>query len=612
MSNQKNSSEITSVSAQTSSNSAVADYMKPTKDVVVIELDANGNSPFLKNTVISGTVQVKELCNLKSDTRYILKTDAYIVSDTPNNVEMFLDGGNLYRYENVSKIPSKIVSINGSFIDVSETHDKNTNPTGLAVSQFIGVGENTSFKKMGPQTNYTVEFNMMDFVHSEDYGYGSTSRSICLNTVLKRIFDSLYNDYLYGNQKMVVKMPETHFGGANFFIDRPIDIPHNVTIDLSGAKVYVNKEFKKTKIVDGVEEEVDYQNEPFGSNYVFSFDTNELHPNLATSVVKDAEIVLDSDLVNEPNCPTVIFNLTHFSGIMENVSIDLSDSLKCVALWQPFGTSSVTYSDRKILRRCKVSNTAWRTDTPTVILCYGDGCIIEQCILGYVAIICGNSYAIKGCLNDSYFLYDTTVDFSGSYWEISQFQILDSNVRFASSKLNCQNNNFYTMNSSNARHYVGPWISVDTDDCRKRILNILHKFNLGDANFNEIKTVDTSNQYYRNYMGRATSRHSTVSFDPTIRSQQIYWGYRQPMSGPLLKVGDNARIIGIENLESIPSIFIHNSLNKETHFADQNTEEVSINAYNAATIPLVNGDFFNLKKDIAIPAKVTVNVTHYF
>ncbi len=463
-------------------------------------------------------------------------------------------------------------------------------------THIVGARENTSVSDSLDQTNNVVEFNIMDFVRSEDYKETDSDIAINLNNVLDRIFDSFYNTEESGARKIVIKMPETYFSIKTFFVVRPVKLLHNVTLDLSGAMVYVPENFEYTQSGNG-----------FGSRYVFSFDTDPADSLQATSIVKNADIKLYEKKENSQSpSPDVVFDLTHFSGVMENVRIDLKGHPGCVALWQPFGTPKESYSNRKIIRRCKVANGGWRTETPTVVFCRGDGCIIEHSILGYVAIIDGKSYTIRGCLNDSYFLYDTTVDFTGSYWEIGQFQILDSKVLFSACRLDCQNNNL-GIGNSNERRYIGPWMAVDTEGCRNRLKNMLMKLNLGEKNFNDIKAVSDTNEFYDKYKAHVASQSSTVIFDSTVRAQQMYWGYRQPMSSPLLKVGEGARIIGMENLESTPNIYIHNIVNAGV-FGNAAYGDVKISTVNRGTIPLVNGDFFDLHQDIEIPAKVEIEV----
>ncbi len=595
MENQNLFKEKSAGAYDSASVASVAGLEIPADTVVIESLkkDKEGKDIPDENGILVGIDGIYYLRNLQAETRYILKTDAYIDSNTgvPSNVEFVLDGGNLHRDKNVRYVPKKITCINGSFID-----DETTESGGMSYTHIVGARENTSVVNFHHQTNYVVEFNMMDFVHSEDYREVGYDMSINLNNVIDRIFSSLYNTQLYCPQKMVIKMPETYFGIKTFFVDRPVKLLHNVTLDLSGAMVYVSENFEYTQSGNG-----------FGSRHVFSFDTNPEHKVLATSIVKNVEIMLyKKDEDSKSQSPDVIFDLTHFSGVMENVRINLNGHLGCVALWQPFGTPTETYSDRKIIRRCKVVGGGWRTETPTVVFCKGDGCIIEHCELGYVAIIDGKSYTIRGCLNDSYFLYDSVVDFTGSYWGVSQFQILDSNVRFAACKLDCQNNNLGLL-ISDERLYIGPWMAVDTEGCRNRLKNMLMKLNLGEKNFNDIKAVSDTNEFYDKYKAHVANRFSTVTFDSTVRSQQVYWGYRQPISSPLLKVGEGARIIGMENLESVPNIYIHNTVNSDV-FGSDTYGDVTVNAVNSATIPLVNGDFFDLHQDIEIPTKVEIEV----
>ena len=590
---------MTKISKEKSSASTAAstglDHNKSVKSVVVID---SGSQYLTKKSITGSTEQVDALTGLKGNTRYILKTDAYITKDIhlPQGVEMLLDGGNLYRYNSVNDVPVKIVCVNGSLIDVQEPAIAPESITGVSKSRIVGVGENSCFKNFGPQTNYTVEYNMMDFVSTDDYVNVHSAKSIDLYAVVDRIFKSMYNDYLLGNQTMVIKVPQTHFGHTSFFLKRTLHIRHNVTIDFAGCKVYIPNGFT-------------FDSSDADMPSVFTFDTNSLYPNLATSVIKNAEIELDYDFVKaHDSAPYAIFNLRNFSGVMENVKFSLGVSLKCIAMWQPYGNSTESYSSRKIIRRCTVSNSVWRTETPTVLFCTGDGCIIEQSILGFVAIIGGKSYVIKGCLNDSYFLYDTTADFSGSYWEVGQFQILDSNVRFAASRIDCQNNHFNIRGNENLRRYLGPWMAIDTDGCRKRLANMPEALNLGKENFNDIHMPDAngiSSANLNKYMAHVTSHNSTVSFDPTIRCQHLYWGYRQPMAGQLLKVGEGARIIGIENLESLGITYIHNSLKNKDY---ESNKEVGIDVYNRAIIPLVNGDFYDLKRNVEVPSVKSITV----
>jgi len=587
-----------------------------------------------KEVVCLKSLNIKYDCDghaLDHPVTCIVKKDVFLSYGATDNREctFILDGGNLYRYQKPFATPDKIVCKKGSFIDIVPdsywvTHN---DVLGADFTIIKRAGIETSLVLYGPQCNVVVEFNPMDFVKREDYIIQNSASCINLNKVLERIFTSLYNRNKQ-NQRMVIKMPETHYGHTNFFLERPVVIPYNVTLDMSGATVFVPKEFEnmiREKNANGIDirdENGMLEGYNVEVNYVFAFGTNSVYPILATSVIKNVEIKFEKECLKNVS---KIFDLTNFAGIMENVDIDLGNRTDMIAFWQPFGTPSIAYSDQKIIKRCKIINYGWRNETPTAIFCYGDGCIIEQCNLGYVAIICGKSYTIRGCLNDSYLLFDTTVDFSGSYWEVGQFQILDSKVTFENCMLNAQNNHFEISHPDNLRRYMGPWMTIDTDGCRQRLLNIVIKHGIGLDRMNDITTGkvvhvidDESNikeerrwdrTYGGRFMGRATSQFSTVSFDPSIRTCLVYWGYRQPMSGPLFKVGLRARIIGLENLESLNEIFIHNniSLNESTgEPLNPAPEKITVPINQPSTIPLVNGEFYPICTDVIVPEDVIV------
>ncbi|MDE6402272.1 MAG: hypothetical protein K2K86_00510, partial [Muribaculaceae bacterium] len=239
-----------------------------------------------------------------------------------------------------------------------------------------------------------------------------------------------------------------------------------------------------------------------------------------------------------------------------------------------------------------------RNETPVAIFCEGDGNIIEQCILGYVAIICGHSYTIKGCLNDKYFLYDTNVDFNGSYWEVGQFEILDSKVMFSNCCLTADNNHFRVLHDTNERYYLGPWMSIDTDSCRKRLVNMFKKFNLDIDRFNQI---DDDRNDSKRFLGRGVSHRSTVEFQSSIRASQAGWGAAQPMASPLFNVGDGAKIIGIENIESPDGFAIQNAFSKE------NMPQIAkVPVARATWLPLINGNFADVKSDIIVPDTISI------
>lgn len=531
----------------------------------------------------------------------VLKSDAYIMSGNlgghPENITIILDGGNLIRHHKYTALPYKIICRKGSFIDVPSEYQKTfkNELLGDKRTRIVNPNEDCQYGITNQQCNVVYEFNVMDFVYGSDYEARCSAIGINLNNVLERIFKAAYNPTTLSS-RLMIKMPESQCGNVNFFINGPITVPYNVTIDMSGAKVVIDLKDNATD-ADKI-----WGN---GEDYVFRFETHPGNRNNLKSIIKNFELDFGSRVL----APGVnlfkikhIFDLTNFHGVLEGIIIQLRDNTDIIAFWQPFGTPTETYSDRKIIRRCTISNPGWRNETPVAIFCNGDGCIIEQSILGYVAIIGGRSYTIKGCLNDKYFLYDTVVDFNGSYWEIGQFEILDSRVSFANCRLVADNN--FNETDNNKRKYIGPWMAIDTDGCRKRLVNMFKRHRLNMYNFNQVKEDWSAGFKYR---GHGTVYRSTVKFDPTMIVMLDLWGTNQPMACPLFKVGDGARIIGIENLESPQGFAIHNRLG-DLKDDIANLDKVDIPLSRGSWIPLINGRFADVKSDIIVPENITIIV----
>nr|MDE7473647.1 hypothetical protein [Muribaculaceae bacterium] len=187
---------------------------------------------------------VDKLIGLPENSIVTIKKDVYITAQSfvkNNDVTVILDGGNLYRHHKVYALPNKIICKNGAVIDVPSDCQKlhPNNISGASQTHVMDANENCFFGLFGSQNNVAVEFNPMDFVKSEDCKAANSAASINLNNVLERIFTTIYN----GNnqmQRMLIKMPETHYGTTNFYMDRPLHIPHNVTIDMSGAFISIS------------------------------------------------------------------------------------------------------------------------------------------------------------------------------------------------------------------------------------------------------------------------------------------------------------------------------------------------------------------------------------
>lgn len=577
---------------------------------------------------------LKQLPNAR--VRVILKCDAYLQEETLEgrpNIEFILDGGNLHRFNKKYDTPKRIVCKNGSFINTPTRMQiespREFNETSGTYIKDAGMG--TRLSLFGNQSNVAVDINVMDFVCAEDYQYADSAKSINLNNVLDRIFHSVYISNSQ-NQRLTIKMPANMYGFTSFIVDHSVVIPYGVTLDMSGATVYVHKNFCpniRKKNVNGLDE-LQANGTPGARtekvDYIFSFGTNYVYPILPTSVVKNLTIMLPPRYEGEmkegklilketKSLPdtTYVFDLTNFKGEMENVEINMNNHHRIVAFWQPYGNGMITYSDQKIFRRCKIFGFEWRTVTPTAILCSGDGCIIEQCNLGYVAILGGRSYTIKGCLNDHYFLFDTIVDFNGSYWEVGQFEILDSRVNFANCRLDAQNNLLDWNPDCGTRKYVGPWMSVDTDGCRERLKYLVEKYGLDLYSKDIYKNENTTGfneipeEYRESYpVTRIANFPSIVRFEPNITFNDQLWGYKQPMAAPLIKVGETAKIIGAENLKCHRFIYLNNDINTAKQNSGGEIKSIAPQSYLATTHPLINGDFADIRSTIEVPEAIFV------
>lgn len=260
-------------------------------------------------------------------------------------------------------------------------------------------------------------------------------------------------------------------------------------------------------------------------------------------------------------------------------------------MWQPLtkwidGQGHESYSDQKIIRKCGVTCDAGRVDTPLVVFCHGDGYIIEQCNFGYVAILAGRGGVITGCLNTKYFLFNTSVNIVDAYFEIGQFEILNSQVKFSSGHIQCENNIPQGPYGEWGRRYFGPWFAIDMEFSKIRLRHLLYDLHV---NCNDVFWEKNNDGKYYKYAKQL--RHSTVEFDPSITCETIYWGYRQPMSGPLFVKGENARIIGMENFESVQRVFVWSN-----------------NPTAPVFIPLVNNKFASWNTEIIIPETMRMDI----
>lgn len=507
------------------------------------------------------------------------------------NNRFILDGGNLYRWYNIFALPPRLICDNGHVICKNAEAIKGVIRSGARNGIFKNVTIGSNLTPKGHQGLYSYEINVLDFINVDnDYNAIASSASINANKVLKRIFDAVYEYGEPNGNRFVIRFPENQYGQASYFLTETLVIPQGVIVDFGGARLFV----------EDAGDQDDHRDKYFKSDKtksVISFGYNPVYPILVTGQIRNVEIRLlniTRDAVEK------VIDLTYFSGVLENVRINLGGVMDIVALWQPYGTPIITYSDMKIIRRCIIENFGWRVDTPTVIFCLGDGCIIEQSILGFAAIIGGNSYTIRGCLNDKFLICDSSVDFTASYWEAGQFEILNSEVSFGCGRLHASN----ALNgAANQNKYLGPWFSIDTNESYDRLRKIITNHHLNVENFAE-PLQNTTNKHA--IKARAYERPSTVEFKPTMKVQTEFWGYRQPWSGPLFKFEGHPRIIGLENVANVDEVFLNNS---EVPLPGNN--QIGQLAALSVSIPLVNGDFYDWRTSIRIPDSVAIVASKY-
>lgn len=540
-----------------------------------------------------------------SDTDFIVDINVLIDGGIKfgQNSRLILEGGNLYKWYSLNDFPKQVICNNGRIISVNSNMVKTSSIAGPANSIFRHSQTGNVIIPKRNQGLYLYEINVLDFIDTTtfikttetaegevreevgvDYNAIFSATGLNATNILKRVFDAVYEQNDPNGNRFVIRFPENQYGGS-YYLTEPLVIPQGVIVDFGGATLRVG--------VKG--ESVDHDETVFNpgeSKSIISFGYNPVYPILSTGQIRNVNIQLHNIARKQVD---KVIDLTYFSGVLENVRINLGGATNIVALWQPFGNPWITYSDQKIIRRCIIENFGWRVDTPTAIFCLGDGCIIEQSILGFLAIIGGNSYTIRGCLNDKYLICDSSVDFTASYWEAGQFEILNSEVSFGCGRLHASNR----LNGTKYQNkYLGPWFSIDTKESYQRLNTIFNNQHLNGLNYMEFMKKNPENKV----QARIYERASTVEFKPTMKVQTVFWGYTQPWSGPLFKIEGHPRIIGLENVASVGESYL-NGWDVPT-----GTNKIGIDSTLAASIPLVNGDFYDWRTSIKVPGDVTFDV----
>lgn len=355
-------------------------------------------------------------------------------------------------------------------------------------------------KYLGYQRLHCVSLDIMKYIKDTPDIVFDSKRNIDLNVLLDNIYSGL--GPIDNSTSYVIELPNGIIqSGAGFCVSKPITIKNNIT--LKGFTIRTTPDFE--------------------GDHVISYESNTKYKNIVGGKIVDCTINITT--TTHDNIKTV-FDLTNFNSILENIIIELGNK-SAFAFVQPFGTSTSSYSDMKYIRGVsvrKTTDTLHSRDMPKTIFVYGDGCIIEQCRLGGVAILHGKSYAINNCLNDSYFIYNSNVQFNSDYFEVGQFKFLNSNVSFNGCQLHFDN-----MSTFGNRNYYGSLFEIDTENV-KNIMN------------NLLKIVGCSKFYTQ-------INHSKVFFNGSnILQMRQYWFLEPKYSGHLIEKDSNSQVIIAEGL----------------------------------------------------------------
>lgn len=540
-----------------------------------------------------------------SNTDFILTEDVYLdgycLFYGVNN-RFILDGGNLIRYYNNASLPNNIICSNNNITSKIPPVFENLEQTFISGSIIKYPSATSQLLPLSNNGIYEIILDPSNFILTSDYIYVEGKLFLDLNSILERITKSIYQQSNVSDKNILIRFPENNYGNG-FYIHKTFDLPYGMSIDFGNANIWISNHYLSTNKEQSLnfKSTLETQNSDISNfNYVFGFTRNFKYPSIVKGTIKNTTIHILDDV--SPEQLRIVLNIRHFSGLLENVNFNISNfsgdqiypqGPYVLAIWQPLakfidGFGHESYSDQKLIRKCVVTCPSGRVNTPTVILSNGDGVNIQNCNLGYVAILGGKGCIISSELNSKYFIFNSSVNFVNVYFEISQFEILNSEIKFSSGHIQCENNilglDYYLTN----RKYFGPWFAIDMEFSKKRLRYFLKQLyvNCNDS-FWEKET--SSNKYYRY---KKQLRYSTIKFDPTITCETIYWGYRQPMSGELFVKNIHSRIFGMTNFESIQRIFP-----RETH------------STLAVYIPLINNTFFNWNTCIDIPENIQLEVS---
>ena len=502
----------------------------------------------------------------KANTIYEVRYDFDIIStiSAQRNIKYIGNGGSINFNRNTMYTTSGNVIIeNLKLINVGNYY------TSSGLVRFTS--KNCVFVNKGYLQNQALNIIKLDVM---DYMQGVSTNGIngqyCVN--LNEILDRIYSNFpTIDTYYIELVFPDKETG--YFYVERPIIIKQGFKYDFKELTIYSTQDYSYDHIVE--------------------YESSTMHDNIVSGTLKNARF----DITNTKKNLKTVFDLTKFSGVLENVKINLGKNT-AFAYLQPIGTASSSYSDMKRIIRCSVT-ASYNEEiglTPRTLFCFGDGCIIEQSNLAGVLIFGGRGYTIIGCLNDRYYLMNTFVNFEGCYWEIGQFRILNSSVNFMGCQLHFDNDLTYT-----SRHFKGSLFSIDTEEAKNDIFFALYR-GLGLSQ-----------------KGFVINPYSKIGFYNNSYFELVYWYVSNKYSGKIISIGKNTIIKNVDELAFQERLNIGNQnalINKiilnDTDFQydlqrksiDFTKSVFNISAFNPSNLPL--------KTNFSWSVDVNIKVDFYY
>jgi len=392
--------------------------------------------------------------------------------------------------------------------------------------------------KISLQGNVSIKFNIDSTLLKNGKPLYNLFR-YCFNDLLEELYKHPYTENT-GWYKIIIP----NYTNGIFYIDRPIIIKNRYEIDFNNISIIPTDDYSYDSCI--------------------IYESNTVYANIVESEIKNLAINIANNIY--PNIKKVV-DCTNFGGKCSNISINLGKN-NTYGFYQPIGTPYSSYSDRKILRRIEVTHDSSTIESKSKIInifAFGDGNIFEQCILGNTLIIGGRATIINGNLNDIWNFYNTITTFNGCYYEVGQFNILNSKVTFSNCLLTADN-----VITDNNRNYKGDFIAIDNNQAKDIILPILKEMNYNISSI--------------------TGKYSVVYFENNFW-QYTTWGLSNKNSGNVIDANENSIIHGLEE---------QNSSYLDKYASSNNT-------------PIIKGNFIdNIEYKIDNPTFLIENINNAF